>query len=62
MDTTSATKLNESGIDGRPELRWRPTVGTEPLRFVAAYAAPDVVTRYEAPVQPDGEQERQSIG
>ena len=36
--------------------------GEDVLRFVAVYAATDVVTRYEAPVQPDGEQERQTIG
>ena len=36
--------------------------GDEPLRFVAVYAATDVTTRYEAPVQPDGEQERQTVG
>jgi quercetin dioxygenase-like cupin family protein len=127
------TELSESWVEGRPELRWRSTVGSEPpdaaasgtslmevdpgcalprhtdsaeetvvvvsgraeveldgeravveeggialvpkdvphqvsnagdgpLRFVAVYASPDVVTRYEAPVQPDGEQERQTIG
>src|SRR4051794_26571344 len=28
------------------------------LRFAAVYAAPDVVTTYEAPVQPAGERER----
>ena len=36
--------------------------GVETLRFVAVYAAPEVVTRYEGPVQPDGECERQSAG
>ena len=36
--------------------------GDEPLRFVAVYAATDVVTRYEADVQPDGGRERQTIG
>src|SRR5688572_9268845 len=36
--------------------------GDETLRFVAVYAGVDVVTRYEAPVQPDGEAERQTIG
>jgi mannose-6-phosphate isomerase-like protein (cupin superfamily) len=36
--------------------------GDEPLRFVAVYAANDVVTRYEAEVQPDGGSERQTIG
>jgi quercetin dioxygenase-like cupin family protein len=30
------------------------------LRFAAVYAAADVVTTYEAPVQPDGERERSS--
>lgn len=32
--------------------------GDTVLRFVAVYASPDVVTRYEAPVQPSGERER----
>ena len=36
--------------------------GERPLRFVAVYASTDVVTRYEAPVQPGGERERQTIG
>jgi quercetin dioxygenase-like cupin family protein len=133
MLTAHPTDLAESWVDGRPDLRWRSTVGTgppeaaasgtsllevdagcalprhtdsaeelvvvvsgvaeveldgeraqvraggvalvpkdvphqvsnageEPLRFVAVYAGTDVVTRYEAPVQPDGEQERQTIG
>src|SRR3954452_6183068 len=30
------------------------------LRFAAVYAAADVVTTYDAPVQPDGERERSS--
>jgi quercetin dioxygenase-like cupin family protein len=36
--------------------------GDGPLRFVAVYAGVDVVTRYEHPVQPDGEPERQTVG
>jgi quercetin dioxygenase-like cupin family protein len=32
-----------------------------PLRFVAVYAAPDVVTRYEQEVQPDGSRERHTV-
>ena len=32
--------------------------GDEVLRFAAVYAAADVVTTYEAPVQPAGERER----
>ena len=35
--------------------------GDEPLRFVAVYAGTDVVTTYEAPVQPDGARERRPI-
>ena len=35
--------------------------GDAPLRFVAVYAAPDVVTRYEQVVQPDGERERHTV-
>ena len=133
MLTAHATELSDSWVDGRPELRWRSTTGTEPpeakasgssllevdpgcalprhtdsaeevvvvvsgvaevevdgerervsaggvalvpqdvphqvanagdepLRFVAVYAGTDVVTRYEAPVQPEGERERQTIG
>ena len=30
------------------------------LRFAAVYAAPDVVTTYESPVQPAGEREREA--
>jgi quercetin dioxygenase-like cupin family protein len=36
--------------------------GDGPLRFVALYAASDVVTTYEAPVEPGGERERQAVG
>jgi quercetin dioxygenase-like cupin family protein len=35
-------------------------LGDGPLRFAAVYAAPEVVTTYEQPVQPAGERERQS--
>jgi quercetin dioxygenase-like cupin family protein len=35
--------------------------GKGALRFVAVYAAPEVVTRYEAPVQPEGERERRPV-
>jgi quercetin dioxygenase-like cupin family protein len=35
--------------------------GEGTLRFVAVYAAPEVVTRYEAPVQPEGERERRPL-
>ncbi len=38
------------------------SAGDEPLRFVAVYADTDVVTRYEAPVQPAGEREQQTVG
>ena len=31
------------------------------LRFVAIYAEPGVVTRYEAPVRPDGRAERHTV-
>jgi quercetin dioxygenase-like cupin family protein len=36
--------------------------GEDTLRFVAVYAAPAVVTRYEADVLPDGERERRPVG
>jgi quercetin dioxygenase-like cupin family protein len=36
--------------------------GDAPLRFAALYAGTDVVTRYEAPVQPGGERERHPLG
>jgi mannose-6-phosphate isomerase-like protein (cupin superfamily) len=36
--------------------------GAGTLRFVAVYASPDVVTRYEDEVQPDGARERQTVG
>jgi quercetin dioxygenase-like cupin family protein len=35
--------------------------GDGTLRFVAVYAAPDVVTRYEQVVQPDGARERHTV-
>src|SRR4051812_46257952 len=35
--------------------------GDEPLRFVAVYAATDVVTRYERDVEPDGGRERDPL-
>jgi quercetin dioxygenase-like cupin family protein len=35
--------------------------GDGTLRFLAVYAAPDVVTRYDAPVQPDGDRERRPV-
>jgi quercetin dioxygenase-like cupin family protein len=34
--------------------------GDAVLRFAAVYAAPDVTTTYEAPVQPAGEREREA--
>ena len=34
--------------------------GEQTLRFAAVYASPDVLTRYEAEVQPGGERERPS--
>jgi quercetin dioxygenase-like cupin family protein len=36
--------------------------GEETLRFVAVYAGVDVETRYEHPVQPDGDVRQQTIG
>jgi quercetin dioxygenase-like cupin family protein len=36
--------------------------GDATLRFVAVYASDDVTTTYEAPVEPDGERERQPLG
>jgi quercetin dioxygenase-like cupin family protein len=35
--------------------------GRDVLRFLAVYAEPEVVTRYEAPVQPGGEAERRPV-
>lgn len=35
--------------------------GSDTLRFLAVYAAADVVTRYEHEVQPDGERERSPV-
>jgi quercetin dioxygenase-like cupin family protein len=35
--------------------------GATPLRFVAIYASPDVVTRYDDVVQPDGSRERHTV-
>ena len=37
------------------------SVGDGPLRFVAVYAAAEVVTAYEQPIQPDGERERSPV-
>ena len=36
--------------------------GERTLRFVAVYAAPVVITRYEQEVQPDGSRERRTVG
>ncbi len=36
--------------------------GEELLRFWAVYAAPEVTTTYDEPVQPDGERERSPVG
>jgi mannose-6-phosphate isomerase-like protein (cupin superfamily) len=36
--------------------------GDGPLRFWAVYAAPEVTTTYEEPVQPDGGRERNPVG
>jgi quercetin dioxygenase-like cupin family protein len=36
--------------------------GEATLSFVAVYAEPDVVTRYERTVQPDGTRERHTVG
>ncbi len=38
------------------------SVGSEALRFVAVYAAGEVTTTYEQPVQPDGERSRAPFG
>jgi quercetin dioxygenase-like cupin family protein len=35
--------------------------GGQSLRFAAVYAAPDVVTRYEQEIQPDGSRERHTV-
>ncbi len=35
--------------------------GSSTLRFAAVYASPDVVTRYEQVVQPDGSRERHTV-
>jgi quercetin dioxygenase-like cupin family protein len=35
------------------------STGSEPLRFLAVYAAAEVTTTYEEPVQPDGERSRE---
>jgi quercetin dioxygenase-like cupin family protein len=37
------------------------SVGEEPLRFFAVYAAADVVSRYEEEVQPGGSRERRPV-
>lgn len=36
--------------------------GADGLRFIAVYAAADVVTRYAEQVQPDGSRERHTVG
>ena len=36
MVTAHATNLSDSWVDGRPELRWRSTVGTGPPEAVAS--------------------------
>jgi quercetin dioxygenase-like cupin family protein len=58
------TKLVTGGIALVPELVSHEVrnAGGETLRFVAVYASPDVVTRYDNQVQPDGTRERQTVG
>jgi len=46
-------------VDVAHEVR---NAGHSVLRFLALYAGTDVVTRYEAPVQPGGERERSPLG
>jgi quercetin dioxygenase-like cupin family protein len=58
------TELSAGGIavvpeDTSHEVR---NAGDGTLRFVAVYASPDVVTRYEREIQPDGTRERQTVG
>jgi quercetin dioxygenase-like cupin family protein len=36
--------------------------GDEPLRFVALYASTDVVTTYEQPIQPSGDNRSEPLG
>ena len=36
--------------------------GNDTLRFIAVYASPEVLTRYEQQVQPDGIRERRTVG
>ncbi len=46
--------------EGTPhEIR---NAGADGLRFIAVYAAADVVTRYAEEVQPDGSRERHTVG
>lgn len=45
--------------DARHEVR---NQGRETLRFAAIYARPEVLTRYERQVQPDGRRERDPLG
>jgi quercetin dioxygenase-like cupin family protein len=66
----AAVRVEDSTTEGGPgavvlvpaevphEVR---NAGDEVLRFAAVYAAPDVTTRYEQPVQPDGERERTPV-
>jgi quercetin dioxygenase-like cupin family protein len=59
-----STRVEDAGIAlvpaGEPHLV-RNDDDDETLRFVALYAAPEVTTTYEQPVQPGGERERDPL-
>jgi quercetin dioxygenase-like cupin family protein len=60
----SELELGSGGIavipaDAPHEVR---NTGTGDLRFAAVYAADQVVTTYEAEVQPDGKRQRRTVG
>ena len=58
------TELLPGGIVVVPELVSHEVrnAGAEELRFVAVYPSPDVVTRYDNEVQPDGTREGPTVG
>jgi hypothetical protein len=66
----SESELSDAWQEGDESARWRSAcvphdvrnADDEVLRFVAVYAANDVMTTYEREVQPAGARERDPLG
>jgi quercetin dioxygenase-like cupin family protein len=60
-DESEEIGVGEAALVPRDVPHHVDNLGNAPLRFVALYAAPEVVTSYEEEVQPDGERSRQAF-